>query len=156
MCTSTHSGPWRPLAHEERDRLTDALRLRGLHLTPQREAIFEVVFGCPGHICAEHILGAVAELRPTMHMNKTTVYRSLDLLVGLQFVSEHKVGDGPAQYESSSRGQHSHIICRRCGTSEDLDEEILLTLRDQVRSLHGFEADLASHPIFGLCGSCRS
>lgn len=156
MCTSTHSGPWRPLDLQERERLTDALQLRGLHLTSHREAIFEVVFGCPGHICVEHILGAVAQRRPTLRMNKTTVYRALGLLVDLQFVSEHKVGDGPAQYESSSRGQHSHIICRRCGSAEDLDEGILQALRGLVRSVHGFEADLKSYPIFGLCASCRS
>lgn len=155
MCTSTNSGPWRPLEPIERSQLADTLRHRGLHLTAQREAIFEAIFGCPGHICAEHILSAVCQSRPTLRMNKTTVYRALGLLVGLRLVNEHKVGGGPAQYEPASHGRHCHLICRQCGHSQEMDEEVVEAFREGLRGRHGFEAELESYPIFGLCGNCR-
>lgn len=155
VCTSTNSGAWRTLEPPERRHLAETLRARGLHLTAQRQAILEVIFGCPGHICAEHILGAVSDRRPTLRMNKTTVYRALDLLIDLDLVTEHKVGDGPAQYESASRGRHSHLICRRCGRSQDMNQQLVQALREGLRFHHGFDAELESYPIFGLCADCR-
>ena len=156
MCTSTNSGAWRRLGQDERVRLGEALHDRGLHLTEQREQILEVIFGCPGHICAEHIREAVAERRPDLQVNKTTVYRALDLLRELDLVTEHKIGDGPAQYEAASRGHHAHLMCERCGRSEDMDERLAEDLRVALLGRHSFRAELESHPIFGVCASCRS
>jgi Fur family ferric uptake transcriptional regulator len=156
MCTSTNSGTWRRLDADERLELSDVLHRRGLHLTDQREQILEVIFGCPGHICAEHIREAVAERRPDLHVNKTTVYRALDLLQQLDLVTEHKIGDGPAQYEAASRGHHAHLICEQCGRSEDMDEQLAENLRIGLFARHGFRAGLESHPIFGVCAQCRS
>lgn len=156
MCTSTNSGTWRRLDQAERIRLEDTLHQRGLHLTEQREQILEVIFGCPGHICAEHILAAVADRRPDLHMNKTTVYRALDLLQELDLVTEHKIGDGAAQYEAASRGHHAHLICEKCGQSQDMDAQLAENLRIGLYARHGFSAELESHPIFGVCARCRS
>jgi Fur family transcriptional regulator, ferric uptake regulator len=156
MCSSTNSGAWRRLDQAERSGLVETLRQRGLHLTDQREEILEVIFGCPGHICAEHILAAVAERRPDLHVNKTTVYRALDLLQELNLVTEHKIGDGPAQYEAASHGHHAHLICERCGESQNMDEQVAEDLRIGLYSRHGFGASLETHPIFGVCARCRS
>ncbi|MHB8991603.1 MAG: hypothetical protein ACYC66_08200, partial [Chloroflexota bacterium] len=54
MCTSTDLDSWQRLGVTERHQIAAALVERGLRLTPQREAVCEAVFGCPGHICAEH------------------------------------------------------------------------------------------------------
>jgi Fur family ferric uptake transcriptional regulator len=126
-----------------------------MHLTEQREEICEVILGCPGHICAEHILEAVASRRPDLKVNKTTVYRALDLLQELNLVTEHKVGDGPALYEAASRGHHAHLICTRCGHSEDMDPRLAESLRIGLRAKHAFRLELESHPLFGLCANCQ-
>lgn len=156
MCTSTNSGAWRRLDQAERIHLGETLQQRGLHLTKQRKQILEVIFGCPGHICAEHILAAVAERRPDLRLNKTTVYRALDLLQELDLVTEHKIGDGPAQYEAASRGHHAHLICEKCGQSQDMDAQLAENLRIGLHARHGFRAELESHPIFGVCAQCQS
>ncbi len=155
VCTSTDTDSWRRLNPAERFRVDRALQDRGLRLTPQREAVCEAILGCPGHICAEHIMETVTIHHRELRMNKTTVYRALDLLLELGLISEHKCGDGRAQYEPASRGRHSHLICRRCGDLLDLDESLAVTLREGLRALHGFQAELESYPIFGLCASCR-
>lgn len=155
MCTSTDSGKWRRLDASGRRQIAAALQERGLRLTPQRAAVCEVVFGCPGHICAEHILEAVTARHPHLKMNKTTVYRALDLLLELKLVTEHRCADGRAQYEPARRGRHSHLICRQCGELLELDERTVASLRETLRATHGFQAELESYPIFGLCASCR-
>ncbi len=155
MCTSTDAGSWRRLSPRERAQIAHALQERGLRLTTQREAVCETILGCPGHICAEHILETVTVHHPGLRMNKTTVYRALDLLLEMGLISEHKCGDGRAQYEPASRGRHSHLICRQCGQLLDLEESVAVTLREGLRALHGFQAELESYPIFGVCASCR-
>lgn len=156
MCASTYSARWRPLTRGERNGVRDALRGRGLHLTTQREAISEAIFGCPGHICAEHILGFLSHRRPNLHVNKTTVYRALGLFVDLNLISEHKLGDGPAQYEPATRGRHSHLVCRQCGRAQDIGSDLVAALETGVRDRYGFEAELESHPIFGICADCMT
>jgi len=155
MCTSTCSGERRDLDPAERKRIVSVLRERGLRLTPHREAVCEALFNCPGHICAEHILDAVEAHRPHLEMNKTTVYRTLDLLLEAGLVIEHRCADGRAQYEPASRGRHSHLICRQCGELVDLDGQTVAALREGLRARHGFYAELESYPIFGLCATCR-
>ena len=155
MCKSTHNGPWREIESAERQQLADALQERGLQLTLQREAIYEAVLGCPGHICAEHLLAEVSARHPGLRMDKTTVYRTLDLLVDMGLVSVHKFDDGPAQYEPASRGPHGHLVCRRCGAMSNLDQSALEEISRSLFAQHGFAADLASYPILGLCARCR-
>jgi Fur family transcriptional regulator, ferric uptake regulator len=155
VCTSTVLDEGAKLSPIDRDVICAALRTRGLRLTTQREAVCEAVFNCPGHICAEHILEHAAATYPRLRMNKTTVYRSLDLMMELGLITEHKCGDGRAQYEPASRGDHSHMICRCCGTLFDLEPQLATDFREGLNARYGFRVELESYPILGLCSSCR-
>ena len=143
-----------PLGPGDYRLIAESLRDRGLYLTAQRRAVCEAVFGCPGHVCAEHILSLAAERQPRLRMNKTTVYRTLATLVDLGLVQEHQCGGERAQYEPSSRGRHSHLLCTRCGTLHNLDRTVATDLQRQLSSHHGFVAELESYPILGLCAEC--
>ena len=156
MCTTTAPTSTPQSRGESRDLVASALRDRGLRLTPQRQAVCEAIFSCPGHICAEHILEAVSHTRPHLRMNKTTVYRTLDMLLEIGLLSEHRCADGRAQYEPAARGRHSHAICRNCGALVEIGPDLLGVISDGLKSRYGFHADLESYPIFGLCSSCGS
>jgi len=155
MCSSTIVGVGNRLAAEDRGQIVAALLGRGLRLTTQREVVCEAIFGCSGHICAEHILESVTAHHPGLRMNKTTVYRALHLLLELGLVSEHKCGDGRAQYEPASRGPHSHMICRQCGRLLDMDDAVASAIRKRLVEEHGFQVELENYPVFGLCPDCR-
>lgn len=155
MCKSTDdASSCMPTASEER-RFEAVLRRRGLDLTAQRRAVFEAIYSCPGHICADHILSIVAQRYPGTKMNKTTVYRALDLLLSLRLISEHKCGDGSAQYEPASRSPHSHLLCRGCGRLFEMDEKLSAKVRENIHTRHNFIAELDSYPILGLCVACK-
>jgi Fur family ferric uptake transcriptional regulator len=156
MCKSTGIGDWRKLTTEQINGLADLLHQRGLQLTMQRQAVYESVAGCPGHICAEHLQDAVQQRWPGLKMNKTTIYRNLDLLVSLGLISEHRCDGGPAQYEPAERGRHSHMICRRCGTMADLDPAILEFLERRILEQHGFRLELDNYPVSGVCARCQN
>jgi len=156
VCKSTHEGLWQELTADELASLDAALREHGHRLTLQRQLVFETILGCPGHICAEHILAEVDARRPGLQMDKTTVYRTLDLLVELGLVREHRCGDGAAQYEPAARGAHSHLLCSRCNILYNLDESFAAGFRESVLGASGFTLDLDAYPILGTCPSCRA
>jgi Fur family transcriptional regulator, ferric uptake regulator len=156
MCKSTDIGSWSELTPEQIGELSDLLHTRGLPMTMHRQAVYEAVAGCPGHICAEHVQRAVQERWPKIRMNKTTIYRNLDLLASLGLITEHKCGEGAAQYEAAKRGRHSHMICRQCGTMMDLDSATMNLLEKRLLELHGFKVELDNYPVSGICARCRS
>jgi Fur family transcriptional regulator, ferric uptake regulator len=156
VCKSTHQGQWRELTAGELSSLDATLREHGHRLTLQRQLVFETILGCPGHICAEHILAVIDARRPGLQMDKTTVYRTLDLLVELGLVREHRCGDGAAQYEPAARGPHSHLLCSRCNTLYNLDESVAADFRATLVAALGFAPDLDAYPIHGLCAGCRA
>lgn len=154
MCISTATTASRGFGKADRQAVSAALRDRGLRLTSQREAVCEAVFGCHGHICAEHILHAAAQ-RARSRLNKTTVYRTLDLLQELGLVVAHRCADGRAQYEPASHGAHAHAVCRKCGALFGIDAEVAASFRSEMLSRQGFMPDLEAYPVSGLCSSCR-
>lgn len=159
MCISTVlTGPGGELSgcdEAERAHFQETLREGGHVLTAHRAAVIDVICRLAGHICAEHLLGAVRSLHPSLRMNKTTIYRALDLFLDLGLITEIKCGEGRAQYELVSRGRHSHLLCHDCGKLLYLEEDVAAALRADLERQLGFVPDIASHPLAGLCADCR-
>ena len=68
------------------------LRSRGLRLTPQRVLIMELLERSSGHIAPEDLYQQVLRRYPMI--NRSTVYRTLDLLEDLGLVRHGHVEDG--------------------------------------------------------------
>ena len=140
----------------ERQRLRVALRSGGYAVTAQRRAAFDALLEANDHTCAEHILEAIQRDHPTWRVNKTTVYRNLDLFQSLGLIREMRREDGRAQYELALHGRHGHLICRRCGELFDLDSALATNLQQQLQQRSGFAVDLAGHALYGICDRCAA
>ena len=68
--------------------LVEALRQRGMRVTPQRAIIFEAIENLEGHITAEEIFQAVQKINP--YISLATVYRTLELLQELNLRKIHR------------------------------------------------------------------
>ena len=152
--------PKPPLSEEEkraeRRHLREALRAGGYAVTAQRRAAYEALLEANDHTCAEHILEAIQRDHPTWRVNKTTVYRNLDLFQSLGLIREMRREDGRAQYELALHGRHGHLICRRCGELFDLDPALAVGLQQQLQERSGFAVDLSGHALYGLCARCAA
>ncbi len=133
--------------------ITSRLSRRGYRLTPQRMMILEAVEAADDHISADEIYTRVCDRYP--HLNISTVYRTLELLKELGLATETDMGDGRVRYHSIRKGHHHHLVCQNCGCIIDLDETVLLPLKDALSQEYGFNADLKHLAIFGQCGKCR-
>jgi Fur family ferric uptake transcriptional regulator len=139
---------------DELRRLRVALREQGHAVTARRTAIYDVLLQANDHICVEHILESLERDHPAWRVNKTTVYRTLDLFQGLGLVYEMRRDDGGAQYELAMHGPHAHLLCGSCGRLQDLDQDTAVAFRRTVHAHQGFEVDLLNHALLGLCAEC--
>ncbi|MDD4875958.1 MAG: transcriptional repressor, partial [Dehalococcoidales bacterium] len=88
------------------------------------------------------------------NINISTVYRTLELLKQLGLVTETDLGGGRVRYHSAEKGHHHHLVCQQCGAIVDLEEEVLLPLKNALLRDYKFIADLRHSAIFGRCVNC--
>lgn len=125
----------------------------GYRLTPQRMLVLKAIENSANHISAEEIYGQVVEVYS--HVNISTVYRTLDLLKRLGLVTETDLGGGRVRYHPADKGHHHHLVCQECGKVIELDDFVLVPLKNTLYNEYDFDADLKHLGIFGRCGRCR-
>ena len=133
--------------------LIEDLRQQGYRLTPQREMVLEAVQESQGHASAEEIYTRVQDKNPYVHIS--TVYRTLELLKQLHIVCEIDLGGGCVCYELADERRHHHLVCQQCGEVLEVDDEVLVSLKDTLRQEYGFEAHLDHLAVFGCCRRCQ-
>lgn len=129
------------------------LKKLGYKMTPQRKVILDILHSDKSHLTAESIYNQVEAKIPGV--NKSTVYRTLELLHDLGLVVRSEVGNEHI-YHHSEDGHHHHLICSKCGKSIHCDEELLNQLGERLRKEYDFRADLHHHVIRGICEQCRA
>lgn len=132
--------------------LVRSLRQTGHRLTPQRESVLAVIAESDQHLTAEEILARVRERHP--YLNKSAVYRSLDLLAELSLVTQTDLGHGRVEYELHRHPHHHHLICRHCKGVRQIDHAAFQGLQKKLVHDYGFQPDLDHFAIFGTCRSC--
>lgn len=129
------------------------LRERGLRLTPQRLMILELLGQTTGHVAPEDIYQQVHQRFPMI--NRSTVYRTLDVLEELGLVRHGHVSDGAARYHLAQESHHLHLICHRCGHTIDVtDLDLAQPFARELQERFGFQADLTHFPVSGVCKAC--
>ena len=130
------------------------LKEKEYRLTPQRAIILETLHQADGHVSAEEIYGRIRAKYP--EINKSTVYRTLDLLKSLDLVAETDLGGDRLYYHHIEKGHHHHLICQHCGRVIDADDGVLAPLKDFLINKYGFLPDIRHLAISGHCIDCRA
>jgi Fur family transcriptional regulator, ferric uptake regulator len=129
------------------------LKKKGLRITRPRRVILDYIHDKGNHLTAEEIIGYVHGKYP--HINKSTIYRTLDLLEKNECVFKSESGDH-AIYHHAEEGHHHHLICRRCGKTVSCEENIFAPVEKLLLEKHRFQTGFRHVVIDGLCESCRS
>ncbi|MFH1169876.1 MAG: Fur family transcriptional regulator [Chloroflexota bacterium] len=129
------------------------LKAKGLKLTPQRRLIMDIIHESGAHLTGEDVITAVRARMPGV--NKSTIYRTLELLERLGCVFKSELGDRFI-YHHAEEGHHHHLTCSSCGKSIDCDEEIFLPVEKKLAEKYGFSADFRHVMMSGLCRKCKS
>jgi Fur family transcriptional regulator, ferric uptake regulator len=130
---------------------TRTLQELGYRLTPQRTLVWDVLREHGSHMSAEDVCGKVQEQFP--HINISTVYRTLELLVELDLVRETHLGPTRRFFEVEEEIPHHHLVCEKCGQVTHVHDEDLGDLGPLLQQEQGFAVREVT--VFGLCEACR-
>jgi Fur family ferric uptake transcriptional regulator len=134
------------------DRFRRILATAGHPWTRPRSAVLQVLTLAPTPIKIEEICERLHRLPGGRGINRSSVYRTVNLLRELTVVRRIQLGDGVQRYELAEdyRAHHHHLVCESCGRIEDVRRCPLegADLGPTVR-FHHLE-------LFGLCRWCAS
>lgn len=127
---------------------------RGLKSTRQRDLIIDTFFGLDGHLSVEDVWAKVRAL--DQRVSVATVYRTMKLLSESGLAHARNFGDGQTRYEPAvGREHHDHLICTRCGTIIEFENDQIERMQDAVARRHGFKVTSHKMELYGLCKSCQ-
>lgn len=131
----------------------ETLKEKGWKLTPQRRLIVDIIHDAQSHLTAEDIIGSVKRRMPCV--NKSTIYRTLELLENAGCVLKSESGDRFI-YHHAEEGHHHHLVCSCCGKSLECPERLFLPIKKALDEKYGFQVDFKHVVINGICQSCRN
>ncbi len=133
------------------ERFMDERRLKA---TRQRHLILETFFQLDGHFSVEQLWSKVREHDPRVSV--ATVYRTMKLLAESGLANAQNFGDGQTRYEPTvGREHHDHLICTRCGTIIEFENDRIEQMQDAVARKHGFRVTSHKMELYGLCRNCQ-
>ncbi|WP_337927828.1 Fur family transcriptional regulator [Anaerotignum lactatifermentans] len=128
------------------------LREKGLKVTPQRIAVYNMLLHSTEHPNAEAIYRTLEATNPTMSL--ATVYKTLDFFKHLGLVQELNVGEGSARYDAQVHC-HPHTVCTVCGCVSDLYNDELTDLHKKLSKPLDFEVACEQLILYGKCAACK-
>ena len=151
MTMHDHSPPSR----EDRDAvLNKYMSKHGLKSTRQRALIIESFFQIGGHLSVEELWSRVRS--QDSKVSVATVYRTMKLLSESGLVHARNFGDGQTRYEVAvGRHHHDHLICTRCKTIVEFENDRIEAMQDAVARKHGFKVTSHKMELYGLCRNCQ-
>jgi Fur family peroxide stress response transcriptional regulator len=124
----------------------------GEKLTPQREAVLQVIRERGDHPTANDIFEAARKRLPTI--SYATVYNSLRYLRETGLVQEISFGDSASRYDRET-DRHDHAICNNCGKLVDFDLQETADLMRAAARKSRFKPESVHLTLRGLCPECR-
>jgi len=134
-----------------RSEIAELLRARGSRITPQRQAILAIIEDHGGHLSADEIYHRARRELPRLSLS--TVYRTLDLLKGLDLVSELHLDGDHYRYEAQS-DEHQHLVCLGCGQVIEFQCGHCHSVHEKLATEHGFRIAGSRVELFGYCEAC--
>ncbi len=126
----------------------------GSRNTKQRTAVIEVLRDLDNFASAKIIY---RELQDREHsVGLTTVYRTLQSLSEIHAVDELHMPGGETLYRHcDSEGHHHHLVCTRCGRTEEIEGGPVEKWASSIASKFDFELTGHDAEVFGVCADCR-
>src|SRR3989441_10814813 len=121
-------------------------------MTVQRRRVLDALQRARHHTTAEEIARSIRARYP--QIDPSTVYRNLEALEELGYVTHTHLDDRVTRWHRADVERHGHLVCRRCGSAQEIPIRMLEAPGKRVRAERGFHADLAHSAIVGLRREC--
>ena len=130
----------------------------GRRLTPQRKRVLNLFerIGAGIHLSAEEVHHQLLDAKEKVSL--ATIYRTLRLLVEMGFLHELELSEGGHRFElaSNDHPDHHHLVCIRCGRTEEFESESVLKAGQDAAKSIGFKLIESTLNVRALCPACQS
>ncbi|PHV65939.1 Fur family transcriptional regulator [Williamsia muralis] len=132
---------------------TEQRPVTGVRSTRQRSAIAELLSGSEEFRSAQDLHDQLKASGQSIGL--TTVYRNLQALADAGQVDVLRTDSGESVYRHcSSNDHHHHLVCRECGTTVEVQADVVEQWATEVAAQHGFVDISHTVEVFGRCGAC--
>ena len=116
-------------------------------------SLFEEI-GSGMHLSAEEVHSKFTSSGERVSL--ATIYRTLRLLVKMTFLNELDLSEGGNRFELLSHDHldHHHLICIRCGRTEEFENKEVLNAGETAAKNFGFKLLESSLNVRALCPLC--
>jgi len=123
--------------------------------TRQRTEIIDLLDDLDEFRSAQQLHEILRERGSTVGL--ATVYRAVQTLSERGDVDVLRTADGESVYRRcGTRHHHHHLVCRRCGSTVEVDGPGAEEWASSVGRAHGFSDITHTIELFGICADCRA
>lgn len=90
----------------------------------------------------------------TIKADQATVFRIINMFTDKGLTKQIQLNEGKFRYELSSKPDHHHLICQKCGKIQDISDCAVGDLEKDIEKKKGFKIMSHSLEFFGLCSNC--
>jgi Fur family ferric uptake transcriptional regulator len=121
--------------------------------TRQRTAVAAALAALDGFTSAQSLHEALRARGESVGL--TTVYRHLQALADAGEVDALRTDDGETVYRRcAGEDHHHHLVCRRCGATEEVSGPEVEAWASAVAAQHGYTDVSHTLEVFGTCRAC--
>jgi len=130
------------------------LKCVGLKVTLPRLKILEVLERSSNHhLSAEDIYRALMEQHEEVGV--ATIYRVLTQFEESGIINKLNFENNQAVYELSNVDHHDHLVCVKCNTIIEFQDDVIEQHQLQIANKYGFQLTDHSLYLYGLCKTCK-
>jgi Fur family transcriptional regulator, peroxide stress response regulator len=133
--------------------VTALLREKGFKVTPQRLAIYDVLYNTTEHPSAEVIFNQLQSHYPTMSL--ATVYKTIEILREIGLVQVLNVGEDSFRYDANTEN-HPHVRCMVCKRVDDIFEVDTSEFVAKVAQKTAYQLTGQQFYFYGVCPDCQT
>lgn len=139
------------MAHQTLDYVS-ILHAHGYRVTQQRRAILDAICEGEGHTTLGEIYARTRAVDPSI--DRSTLYRTLDLFGEVGLVVSAEVAQGERVYEIVKPERHHHLVCSGCGAQVEISHAIVKDLFEALECAHQFAIHSDHLILRGTCADC--
>lgn len=129
------------------------LRSADLKATPARLAILQLLEDTQTPLDTATIINFLN--KKNIKTDQATVFRIINMFTDKGLTRQIQLNEGKFRYELSSKPDHHHFICEKCGAIEDISDCNIEKLEKEIAQKKNLLVKRHSLEFFGVCSLCQ-
>src|SRR5207302_10180924 len=87
--------------------------------------------------------------------DQATIFRIINAFTEKGLLKPIQLNEGKFRYELSSKADHHHLVCTKCGDIQDISDCNISALEKEIEKKKKFKVTSHALEFFGMCVNCQ-